>query len=45
MRTIFADEALLLEGAELRAADPGLLSLENVNTPEEYAAALARVGR
>lgn len=45
MRTIFADEALLLEGDELRAADPGLLSLENVNTPEEYAAALARVGR
>ena len=45
VRTIFADEALLLEGDELRAADPELLSLENVNTPEEYAAALARVGR
>jgi molybdopterin-guanine dinucleotide biosynthesis protein A len=43
MRTIFADEALLLEGDELRAADPELLSLENVNTPEQYAAALARV--
>ena len=42
MRTIFADEALLLEGDDLRAADPELLSLENVNTPEEYAAALAR---
>ena len=42
MRTIFADEALLLEGDELRAVDPELLSLENVNTPEEYAAALAR---
>lgn len=42
MRTIFADEALLLEGDELRADDPELLSLENVNTPEEYAAALAR---
>ena len=45
MRTVFADEALLLEGAELRAADPELLSLENVNTPEEYAAALARLPR
>lgn len=45
MRTLFADEALLLEGDELRAADPELLSLENVNTPEQYAAALARVGR
>ena len=45
MRTIFADEALLFEGAELGAADPELLSLENVNTPEEYAAALARLKR
>ncbi len=45
MRTIFADEALLLEGEDLRAADPELLSLENVNTPEEYAAALARIQR
>jgi molybdopterin-guanine dinucleotide biosynthesis protein A len=45
MKTIVADEALLLADDELRAADPELLSLENVNTPEEYAAALARVGR
>lgn len=45
MRTILADEALLLEGDALRAADPELLSLENVNTPEEYAAALARQPR
>ena len=43
LRTIFADEALLLDGEELRALDPELLSLENVNTPEEYAAALARI--
>jgi len=43
MRTLLADEDLLLEGDELRAADPELLSLENVNTPEQYAAALARV--
>ena len=45
MRTLFADEALLLEGDELRAVDPELLSLENVNTPDEYAAALARLER
>jgi molybdopterin-guanine dinucleotide biosynthesis protein A len=45
MRTIFADEALLLEGEALKAADPELLSLENVNTPGEYEAALARLPR
>ncbi|MEP7120647.1 MAG: molybdenum cofactor guanylyltransferase [Byssovorax sp.] len=45
MRTVFADEALLLEGEALRAADPELLSLENVNTPGEYAAARARIPR
>jgi len=37
--TLFADEALLLAGAELAATDPELRSLANVNTPEEYAAA------
>jgi molybdenum cofactor guanylyltransferase len=41
MRTLFADVALLLAGAELAAADPQLWSLRNVNTPEEYAAARA----
>lgn len=40
MRTLVADEALLLEGEALRAADPGLRSLRNVNTREEYEAAL-----
>jgi molybdopterin-guanine dinucleotide biosynthesis protein A len=45
MRTIFADEALLLEGEALKAVDPELLSLENVNTPGEYEAALARIQR
>lgn len=40
LRTLSADEALLLAGEELRAADPGLRSLRNVNTPEELAAAL-----
>jgi molybdopterin-guanine dinucleotide biosynthesis protein A len=43
-RTLFADEALLLAGAELAAADPSLRSLRNLNTPEEYAAALAEAG-
>lgn len=41
VRTLVADEALLLAGAELAGADPELRSLRNVNTPEEYAAALA----
>ena len=44
MRTLVADEALLLADPDLLAADPGLRSLRNVNTPEEYAAALADVG-
>jgi molybdopterin-guanine dinucleotide biosynthesis protein A len=44
MRTLVADEALLLAGAELAAADPALCSLRNVNTPEEYAEALAEAG-
>jgi molybdopterin-guanine dinucleotide biosynthesis protein A len=44
MRTIIADEAALLAGAELAAADPELRSLRNVNTPEEYAAARAEAG-
>ena len=44
MRTLLADEALLLAGAELAAADPELRSLRNVNTPEEYAAARLTAG-
>ncbi len=39
VRTLVVDEALLLEGEELAAVDPGLRSLRNVNTPEELAAA------
>lgn len=40
-RTLVADEALLLaEGSELAAVDPTLRSLRNINTPEEYEAAL-----
>jgi molybdopterin-guanine dinucleotide biosynthesis protein A len=33
--------ARVVEEAELRRYDPGLRSLENLNTPDEYAAALA----
>lgn len=40
VRTLFAGEALLLADPALAAADPALRSLRNVNTPEEYAAAL-----
>jgi molybdopterin-guanine dinucleotide biosynthesis protein A len=45
MRTLIADEALLLAGEELRAADPALSSLRNVNTKEEYQAAVADLSR
>jgi molybdenum cofactor guanylyltransferase len=41
MRTLFAEEALLLADPVLAAADPALRSLRNVNTKEEYDAALA----
>jgi hypothetical protein len=44
VRTLVAGEALLLAGAELAAADPELRSLRNVNTPEDYAAALVEAG-
>jgi molybdopterin-guanine dinucleotide biosynthesis protein A len=43
--TLIADEALLLAGDELQAADPELRSLRNLNTPEDYAAALAEAER
>jgi molybdopterin-guanine dinucleotide biosynthesis protein A len=39
-RTRFADEADLLAGDALRAADPHLWSLRNINTPEDYESAL-----
>ncbi len=41
IRTRIADETDLLEDPELRAADPDLLSLRNINAPEDYQAALA----
>ena len=42
--TFAADAEVLLADEALRAEDPELRSLENVNTPEEYAAALESVG-
>lgn len=44
LRTLVVEPALLLEDEALRAADPGLRSLRNLNTPEEYQAALAEEG-
>lgn len=44
-RTRRADAALLLEDPALRAVDPELRSLRNVNTPEDYAEALAELAR
>ncbi|HXX37324.1 MAG TPA: molybdenum cofactor guanylyltransferase [bacterium] len=43
--TGFLDEvrARVVEADELRRFDPDLASFENINTPEEYAAALARL--
>lgn len=39
-RTLVADPELLLSDPRLSAADPALRSLRNLNTPEDYAAAL-----
>jgi molybdopterin-guanine dinucleotide biosynthesis protein A len=41
LRTRYVDEALLLADPELARTDPSLRCLRNVNTPEDYAAALA----
>lgn len=40
VRTRVLDEAALLADPALRAADPALASVRNVNTPQEYRAAL-----
>jgi len=45
MHTRVVEPAELLADDALRAADPGLLSLENVNTPGDLAGALARIRR
>lgn len=44
VRTLVADEALLFEDPVLREADPHLRSLRNLNTPEDYEAALREAG-
>jgi len=44
VRTRFADESDLLAGDALRAADPHLWSLRNMNTPDDYRAALHDAG-
>jgi molybdopterin-guanine dinucleotide biosynthesis protein A len=41
-RTVFLDEAFLLADPVLATADPELASLENLNDPDSYRAALAR---
>jgi molybdopterin-guanine dinucleotide biosynthesis protein A len=43
--TVVADESMLLGDPALAAVDSTLRSLQNVNTPEEYAAALAELDR
>ncbi|MBW0102265.1 molybdenum cofactor guanylyltransferase [Pseudonocardia sp. KRD-291] len=42
VRVLRLDESALLTDPDLARADPDLASLTNVNTPDEYAAALAR---
>jgi molybdopterin-guanine dinucleotide biosynthesis protein A len=44
VRTLVADEDLLLDDPDLRAADPLLRSLRNLNTPGDYAEALREAG-
>lgn len=43
-RTRFVEEADLLAGEALRAADPHLWSLRNINAPDEYEEALRDAG-
>ena len=44
VRTLLADEPVLLADPAVAAADPALRSLVNVNTPEDYEAALREAG-
>jgi molybdopterin-guanine dinucleotide biosynthesis protein A len=41
---VHASDARLVNVAELRAVDPELESLRNINTPDDYAAALRVAG-
>jgi molybdopterin-guanine dinucleotide biosynthesis protein A len=43
-RVVWLDEPVLLADPELEAADPHLDSVTSIDTPEDYAAALARAG-
>ena len=44
VRTVFCDAATLLADPDLATADPALRSLENINTPDDYARALQSLG-
>ena len=44
VRTVLCDNATLLADPDLAAADPALRSLENINTPDDYARALRSLG-
>ena len=44
VRTVLCDAAMLLADPDLAIADPALRSLENLNTPEDYARALQSLG-
>lgn len=44
-KTLTAEAPLLLDDEPLRAADPTLRSLRNLNTPEDYEAALRELGK
>ena len=44
VRTIVCDAATLLADPDLAAADPTLRSLDNINTPDDYARALSSLG-
>lgn len=44
VRTVICDAATLLADPDLATADPALRSLENMNTPDDYARALRSLG-
>jgi len=44
VRTVLCDAAALLADPDLATADPALRSLENINTPDDYARALQSLG-
>ena len=44
VRTVVCDAPTLLADPDLATADPELRSFENINTPDDYARALAALG-